>query len=369
MIRILHIARYAKVSTERRVALMAAEPGFTFRLVRPTPRGGSFDRDAVRSRSLFEDVRSVPMWRVDDPHRCLYLTPTFGLRAAAPDVVHVEEEPDSLAALHVAVARRALRPDARLVLHTWQNVNRPKRPWVEWVLRRTLAAADAVVCGNDDAVPILRQMGFSGPAPVIQTLALDASVFYRRPVPRLSDGFTVGYFGRLVPEKGIDTLVRAVARIGNPALLVIAGSGPSRAGIEALVAVQGLGGRVRFLGDRNPGEVAALMCGVDVVAVPSRSTPVWKEQFGRVLVEAMGCGVPVVASDSGAIPAVVGDAGLIFPEDDVDALAHHLRSLRESEVLRRDLGRRGHERALVEHAPARRAAQTIDFYRQLVDGS
>lgn len=282
-----------------------------------------------------------------------------------PDIIHAEEEPDSLAALHVAACRRLLAPRARLVLFTWQNVDRPTRRAVHGVMRRTLAAADAVICGSQGAVARLRGLGFSRPTPVIPALALDASVFHPRPVPRSSDSFTVAFVGRLVPEKGIDTLLESVAAIGRPATLVVAGSGPCRAALERRAQALGIGGSVRFVGALEEAGVADVLNGADVLAVPSRSTSVWREQFGRVIVEAMGCGVPVVGSDCGAIPEVIGSSGFVFPEGDSGALADHLRRLRSSPQLRQEFGRRGRDWALASHDLSLRARQILDFYREL----
>jgi glycosyltransferase involved in cell wall biosynthesis len=100
--------------------------------------------------------------------------------------------------------------------------------------------------------------------------------------------------------------------------------------------------------------------------LPSRTRPNWKEQFGRALVEAMACEVPVVGSDSGEIPNVIGDAGLVFPEGDVAALAGHLRRLQDSQDMRRDLGRRGRARVLDRFTQARVAEQTYQLYRQIL---
>ena len=100
--------------------------------------------------------------------------------------------------------------------------------------------------------------------------------------------------------------------------------------------------------------------------LPSRTTPVWKEQFGRVLAEAMACKVPVIGSDSGAIREVIGDAGLIFPEGNVAALADCLRLLNASPSLRHDLAERGYVRASGLYTQEHIAEQTADFYRQLM---
>jgi glycosyltransferase involved in cell wall biosynthesis len=83
---------------------------------------------------------------------------------------------------------------------------------------------------------------------------------------------------------------------------------------------------------------------MDTLVLPSRTEVFWKEQFGRVLVEAMACGVPVVGSDSGEIPHVIADAGIVVPEGDPHALALALLRLRGDEGLRRSFIAKGHAR-------------------------
>jgi glycosyltransferase involved in cell wall biosynthesis len=368
MTRVLHVARCNVGPTERRIPAMVGQPGFVFRLVRPPHRLGPVDSDLIGNRTSLEGVSRIGVWRIGDPHRGLYQTLGFGIRQASPDIIHAEEEPDALAALQLAAARRLLAPRARLVLNTWQNVNRRKRPAVEWVLRRSLAAADAIVCGNEGAVALLREMGYRRPAPVIPALSLDPTVYFRRPVARFSPGFTVGCTARLVPEKGVDTLIRAVAALGPPVTLVVAGTGPLRRSLEELARSLGIGESVVFIGWQDTRGVADYLSAIDALVVPSRPSPVWQEQFGRVIVEAMGCEVPVVASASGAIPEVLGGAGLLFPTDDAEALSAHLRDLRASPARRNEIGRRGREWALSAHSPILRATRTLEFYTTLVGG-
>src|SRR5690606_7251059 len=99
---------------------------------------------------------------------------------------------------------------------------------------------------------------------------------------------------------------------------------------------------------------------------PSRTTRTWKEQFGRVLVEAMACGVPVIGSNSGEIPHVVGEAGLIFAEDDVATLRAHLQRLIDSPAERMHLGKLGRERVLAHFTMASVAERTVAVYERLL---
>jgi glycosyltransferase involved in cell wall biosynthesis len=107
---------------------------------------------------------------------------------------------------------------------------------------------------------------------------------------------------------------------------------------------------------------------LDVLVLPSISRPNWKEQFGRVLVEAMACGVPVVGSTCGEIPNVVGDAGLLFPEGDVAGLRDCLARLQADAELGARLAEAGRARVAERFTQQRIAAETVAVYRQTMAG-
>ncbi len=364
VIRVLHIARYRAPSMERKLELMAAQPGLAFWLVRPAVWQDEYGKVAVNPVVPGCSVLRVPMLgRTNDPHRALYRTLTFGMRAIRPHIIHAEEEPDSLAALQIVLARRLFAPRAKLILHTWQNVNRPKKWYVRLVTRISLREADAILCANRGAVQVLREVGYRGPAEVIPPIGVDTHIF--RPMERRTDPatFRVAYAGRFVPEKGLDVLLQAVALLGPRVELWLIGNGPQRAALQALAQDLGIGERVRWTQPVAPEQMPELLAQVDVVVLPSRTTPVWKEQFGRILVETMACGVPVVGSDSGAIPEVVGEAGLVFPEGDAEALAERLEQLRRFSDLRAECARKGLEQARL-YTQESAANQTVNFYRR-----
>jgi glycosyltransferase involved in cell wall biosynthesis len=100
-------------------------------------------------------------------------------------------------------------------------------------------------------------------------------------------------------------------------------------------------GRVRFLPNRDREELPQVMSALDVLLLPSRTTSRWKEQFGRVIIEAHACGTPVIGSDSGAIPGVVGNGGLIVPEQNPSALAAAICKIRASPALRDQMAAAG----------------------------
>jgi glycosyltransferase involved in cell wall biosynthesis len=170
----------------------------------------------------------------------------------------------------------------------------------------------------------------------------------------------------LTAEKGVDVLLESAARLDGDWRLRFVGSGPLRDVIPARAAELGIGERVSVEPGVPSTDVPARLRELDVLVLPSLTTPSWKEQFGRVLQEAMACAVPVIGSDSGEIPHVIGDAGLIVPEGDAEALGAALGQLMANPTLCQQLGQRGRARALERFTQASVAAQTVDVYRQVM---
>jgi glycosyltransferase involved in cell wall biosynthesis len=198
---------------------------------------------------------------------------------------------------------------------------------------------------------------------------VDADLF--RPPARRESGrsFVIGSANRrLVAEKGVDVLLQAVAKLPGVWRLQIAGDGPMKRPLQQLAQELGIAERVQFDGSIPSGQVPAYLQQLDTLVLSSRTRPNWKEQFGRILVEAMACEVAVIGSDSGEIPHVIGEAGLIFPEDDVDTLRDHLQQLMISPALRDKLGRDGRQRVLANFTQAQVAAKTVSVYRELMNG-
>ena len=368
MIRVLFIARYRDPTMSRKLELLAAQPNLT--LCHICPRYWQDELVQIKQDSSFTTYRqiAVDIRRPSDPHRALYRTFTFALPDFQPDVIHVEEEPDSLPALQIAMARRLFAPRAKLLLNTWQNIARPLHWYVRLIMTITLHASTGIACANTEAQTLLRQRGYAGPIKVLPAIGADLRVF--KPgdsAPR--DRFTIAFIGRLVVEKGLDTLIAAMELLTQsdaqrPMRLLIIGDGPYRAEMTRRTAK--LGDVAQWIGAQSSTQIAQQLQQTDVLVLPSRATPVWKEQFGRVLIEAMACGVPVVGSNSGAIPEVIGDAGLIFPEGEVAALADCLRRLIASAELRVELAQRGLARVQAHYTQERIAQRTLEFYREML---
>jgi glycosyltransferase involved in cell wall biosynthesis len=251
---------------------------------------------------------------------------------------------------------------------SWQNLQRnyplPFSIGERWALN----AVDYAIVGTDSAADIWRAKGYRGPLAVIPQFGVDPSVFFPAEKRVAGRGFMIGYAGRLVAEKGVDLLIRALAQLPGMWRLEVVGQGSERESLERLVRSLNLADRVSFTDQIPSTRMAAFYRELDVLVVPSRTKANWKEQFGRVITEAMACGVPVIGSDSGAIPGVIGDGGLIFPEDNAAALLDCLRRLMQDEVLRCQLAENGRARVLKNYTHAQVAAHTVAVYRAMLDG-
>ncbi|MBT3270831.1 glycosyltransferase [Candidatus Poribacteria bacterium] len=296
------------------------------------------------------------------------------MRSFAPDIVHIEEEPYSLCAGQVVRALKRHAPNAKLIFRT--SVSRDIRlksfakPLLRAVERGVYRRTDRAFVLSAHAKEWLATRGYTGPTTtfpngidtrVYRDLGPDAGPEQREALGISASSYVVGYVGRLIPAKGIETLLDAVGAIPDAAALIV-GDGPYRGALDAHVARLGIGNRVCFTGQRPPVEVARIMHAMDAFVLPSLTTPLWVEFFGRVLAEGMACGVPVVGSDSGEIAGTIGDAGLVFPEGDATALGEHLTRLRADDVFRNDLIAKGRARAESEFTWETIAARTAEAY-------
>ena len=302
-------------------------------------------RDTTLRPRPGEDVVGV---RTLGRHPALFVydpRPLWRLLGRSWDVIDLHEEPFALATAEVLAIRRLRGSRAPYCLYSAQNIDKRYPPPFRWFERWALRGAGAVSVCNDAAGRIVARKGLSG-RPVLIGLGVDTSHFSPgTPRPPATDRpIEVGYVGRLARHKGIDVLLEAVAR--KPRLrLRIAGAGPQDGDLRARSQQEDLRGRVELVGPVDSPALPDFYRSLDVLAVPSLDTPGWREQFGRVVVEAMSCGTPVVASDSGALPDVTRDAGVLVPPGDPGALAEALVSVGADPALSERMRKEGVARA------------------------
>lgn len=276
-----------------------------------------------------EQVLGVRTW---GEHPALFLydpRPLWRALGEKWDVIDIHEEPFALATAEVLLIRALRRNRAPYTLYTAQNL-RKRYPFpFSWLERRALRGASGISACNSEAAEIAQDKGFPGRAQVIP-LGVDLGRFATQEnrdaeagAPLPDAAVTVGLLGRLVAEKGVFVLLDAL--VAQPRLRArIAGTGPLEATLIDEAEKRGVADRVVFAGGISPDDIPRFYDEIDVLAVPSLPTSGWTEQFGRVAVEAMASGVPVVSSDAGALPDVVGGAGIVVAQNDPQALASAL---------------------------------------------
>ncbi len=339
-----------------------------------TPPGWADARGSQPAEALYTTgytLRTIPCRRMGDFH--LHHYPTLGRELAAlrPDILHMDEEPYNRATW--AALRAAARAGVRSTFFTWQNILRRYPPPFAQMEQSCYRCASIAMAGSAAAGDVLRAKGYRGEIALIPQFGVDPQLYHPAELAAPSAGtgasghvLRIGYAGGLLPEKGVDLLLEACARLRGAWTLTLYGEGSAQPQLEQLATTLGIGERVHFAGRRAGAAMPDAYREMDVLVLPSRTTPTWKEQFGRVLIEAMASGVAVVGSSSGEIPHVIGSGGLVFAEGDRDALHACLQALLENPAGRRELADAGRARALACYSTQRIAAETVALYQRLM---
>ena len=183
------------------------------------------------------------------------------------------------------------------------------------------------------------------------------------------EGMALGFVGRLVHRKGLDTLLEALTRHRELAwTLTVVGDGPAREELEAMASARRLAARIRWVGAVSPADVAKTWPLLDVFIQPSRSSNQWSEPTGHTLAEAMANEVAVIGTASGATAEVIGDAGLVVPTDNPDALAKAIGGMADPET-RWSYAEAARARALAKFSDEAVADATRDFWEECMKPS
>jgi glycosyltransferase involved in cell wall biosynthesis len=363
-VRVLIISKILVVAAYRRkLEEIAAQPGVTQLVAVTGPEwqepGGRRVAFEPSNDALGYDLRVEPIWFNGSYHVFVWPTLPRVLREARPDIVHIDEEPYNLAT--ALGTRQARRVGARSLFFTWQNLLRRYPPPFSWFERSVYARSAFGIAGSEEAMQVLRAKGYCGPGAVIPQFGVDPELFAPGPPP--TDGPPViGLIARLVEEKGVLVLMDALATLRGDWRLHVIGSGPLEAEARRRADRLGLSRRIRWERGVPSTQVPERLRTFTVLVQPSLTRRHWKEQFGRAVMEAMACGVPVVGSASAEIPNVIGDAGLVVPEGSPSALRDAIARVLNDTELREELARRGRARVLKCFTHRRIAEQTVAAY-------
>ncbi|MDD2709369.1 MAG: glycosyltransferase [Verrucomicrobiae bacterium] len=317
-------------------------------------------------RLRIQPIRAIRTGREDQ----YFFAPRF-LRSAERrdfDILHVEQGAAAFVYTQALweYALDAKRP--KTCFFTWINWESPARwPW-RLTQQFNFRHSDGAIGGNKAAVDILRRHGFKGRTEVIPQLGVDEQFYSPGPGGELRErmgleGTVIGFVGRLTHEKGVMMLLEAAESFAGKATLLLLGTGELEKDILRWREQHRL--RVIHVPAVSHDEVRDYLRAMDMLVLPSYDTPLWREQFGHVLIEAMACEVPVAGSSAGAIPEVIGEAGLVFPEKSAPALREALETLIQHPSERVRLGGLGRRRVVENFTHEKIAQRTLEFWRSL----
>ncbi len=290
------------------------------------------------------------------------------------DLIHCWEEPYILAGGQVAMWADKR---AALVYATFQNIEKQYPLPFNRIEKHSMnRAAGWIAFGQTIEQTLGKRPGYCERPSRVIPLGVDFDKFHpdakvkERTLGTLGwsapEPPVVGYLGRFVAEKGLDMLTGALDQIAVPWRALFVGAGPLEDQLREWASRYT--DRVKIVTGVKHADVPQYLNAMDVMCAPSQTTPFWREQLGRMLIEAFACGVPVVASDSGEIPHVIRDAGLIVSEKDETAWAQAIASLLEDPSRRAEMSKHGLEHARAHYSWPRIARQHLEFFDQLLEG-
>ena len=304
------------------------------------------------------------------------------LKDFRPDVIQVEQGSKSIAYAQLITLNKLLGLKAKMLFFTWWNLPYELKFPISALEAYNLNNTDGVVVGNKDGFDVLRDRNYTNPMRIMPQLGIDESIFKPQQQPDLmqkygisESDFIVGFVGRFVPEKGLMTLAKALAGLKEQNWKwLILGRGPLEAELKQWAKDEDLEDRLILIESVPHADVPRYINLMSTLLLPSETTyefktltaAGWKEQFGHVIIEGMGSAIPVIGSDSGEIPNVIGEAGMVFPEGNVEELRDRLQQLITQPELAKELGQRGYEKAMAKYTNTALAKEQLSFYEDLL---
>jgi glycosyltransferase involved in cell wall biosynthesis len=300
----------------------------------------------------------------------------FGLlrliKKIKPDIIHVEQGADAFSYFQSIFFSKLFSRKSKKLFFTWVNWDTKIKFPLTFFEKYNLRNSDFAICGNHDAERILRAKGFKGGMKVLPQMGVDPSFFRKHDVDELKKSlgiknFCVGFLGRFVEEKGLLLLLQACSKIKEKIDILLVGDGPLKAKLIEETDRLNLSSNLKIVPPIMNDQVVPYINCLDVLVLPSYEIETWREQFGHILIEAMACSVPVIGSSSGEIPNVIGDAGLIFEEKNVDDLKEKIELLMNNKNLALELARKGLERVKEKYTHEVIAKETYKVYKELLE--
>lgn len=270
--------------------------------------------------------------------RIIYVWLKKIIKSIKPDIIFISSEPENFNTYHLVRLKKKYFPNIKIVCATWRNIDYRFNPFPykfgflnRLIEKHNLKYIEMCFVHCYSAISIMREI--SNWDVVFVPPVVDIKNFVFR--PKNFDDFVVGYIGRLSKEKGVDVLLQSIANVGVKCIIV--GSGSEKQNLMRLAKKIGILDKITWFSAVKYEEVPEYLQKINVLVLPSRTTKIWKEQFGRILIEAMASGVYVVGSDCGDIPNVIDKYGFVFPEGDVKKVSEILKMIKDKNVSEQSL--------------------------------
>ena len=287
-----------------------------------------------------------------------------------PHIIQVFEEYSGIMAFQTILWSKLFHRHSKIMVYSAENILHNVNPVFLPAATYVKKHSDlAFVCSHSVKTTLERE-GFVNRISVFP-LGVNTETFRPLSMERLRkelclhDKFVLGYTGRLLEMKGIFLLLDIMRQLPENMHLLMLGDGPDENRLRQEIARHGLEKRIHLMGNVPYDHLPRYINCFDLGIVPSLTTPRWKEQFGRVLIELMSCEVPVIGSNSGSIPEVLGDTGYIFQEDDPSQLLFHIRQAERLPEERLTIGKKGRERVLSQYSENIMGKQFLTMYRKV----
>ena len=381
--RILTISKpYVAAAYRQKLMALSLMDGVEVGLVCPEQWDSQVFEDDIAADKKYW-IRRLPISFNGKNHFHFYHELRSAIEQFKPDIVSLEEEHYSLVTMQAALICNRLK--VPYVFYTWQNIFKNYPPPFSWFERYVFASCSGAIVGNSEAADVLRKKGYTKSIREIPQMGVswekynvdcfaggkdEAIRSSRMKLHIPQDKVIVGYVGRLVEEKGVQDLVEAVALLGpehrQKVKILILGNGPYKDQLDSMISTMGLKEWFDFRSFVPSSEVASYMHSLNALCLPSRTRPNWKEQFGRVLVEAMAAESLVIGSSSGEIPRVIGEDGIVFEENNPQSLKQALLLCIDDHDLTKRLTSNAKRKAKLKYTHEAIASEFFGYFKEIL---
>jgi len=378
-IKVLYIHHAAAYPEERKkFEYLAQQPELDIMLIQPkqwAQIGREENFRSLKQNTAFKTVHANALFR-NYHHRSFFINKIRAVfKNFQPDIIHLFEEANTFFSLQAVICKRLFAPHSKLIFDNFQNVlfehaEFKFHQFYDYIEKKVFEEAVCATVRYSGSRDYLTHRNFQKPIYELPW-GVDLSLFSRKNPDIIQQkydlaGFSLAYIGRIEEEKGVLFLINALSELEKDFRLLIIGGGLAEKKMLRMISELNLSHKIHYIGYVPHQELPVYYSAVNCVVVPTISTPGFQEQFGRVIVESMACGTPVIGSTSGAIPSVIGDAGLVFEENNMAALIQNLETMINIPSLVKEFSQKATERARNVFCLEKFSENCLNIYKEVI---